>query len=250
MRQKYYMYVDECGDQNLSNFEDTFPIFSLCGVIVLEEQRIALEQKINAMKEHFWGTTGIILHSRDIRKCQKGFENLFDLEVKKEFYETVNSILGEKDAYKVVICSILKEEYIRQFGRFNDVYGQSLSLLVERAIFYLDDLNIGDGVDLYIIAEMRGKKEDRNLLSYYNRLRDQGTYWVTAQRLQGRVKRFDFVPKKANQIGLQLADLIAYPITRHILEPELLNPAFNVLEHNIYESGGKRLGLKIIPHVK
>lgn len=97
---------------------------------------------------------------------------------------------------------------------------------------------------------MRGKKEDRNLLSYYNRLRDQGTYWVTAQRLQGRVKRFDFVPKKANQIGLQLADLIAYPITRHILEPELLNPAFNVLEHNIYESGGKRLGLKIIPHVK
>ncbi len=127
------------------------------------------------------------------------------------------------------------------------MYGQSLSLLVERAIFYIDDLKIEEGVDLQIIAEMRGKKEDRNLLSYYNQLRDKGTYWVTPERLQSYVKRFDFVPKRDNVIGLQIADLIAYPITRHILEPEILNPAFNVLEKNIYCAEGKCLGMKIIP---
>lgn len=241
------MYVDECGDQNLSNYEETFPIFSLCGVIVSEEQKMVLEQKVNAMKRLFWGTTGIILHSRDIRKCQKGFENLFNLDIKKQFYDAVNEILGEDGAYKVVACSILKEEYIRQFGKFNDVYGQSLSLLVERAIFFLDDLKTADGVDLEIIAEMRGKKEDKNLLSFYNRLRDQGTYWVTSDRLKDHVKRFDFVPKKANHVGLQVADLVAYPITRHVLEPGLINPAFKVLEHNIYKSEGKMLGLKVIP---
>lgn len=241
------MYVDECGDQNLSNFEATFPIFTLCGVIVSEEQNSALEEKVNAMKQRFWGTTGVILHSRDIRKCEKAFVKLFDLEVKKQFYDEINTILGEVGAYKVVSCTIRKEDYIRQFGRFNDVYGQSLSLLVERAIFYIDDLKIDAGVDLEIIAEMRGKKEDRNLLSYYNQLRDKGTYWVTPERLQSHVKRFDFVPKRDNVIGLQIADLIAYPITRHILEPELLNPAFNVLEKNIYCAEGKCLGMKIIP---
>lgn len=241
------MYVDECGDQNLSNFEATFPIFTLCGVIVSEEQNVALEEQVNAMKQRFWGTTGVILHSRDIRKCEKAFVNLFDLDIKQKFYDEINAILGKADAYKVVTCTILKEEYIRQFGRFNDVYGQSLSLLVERAIFYLDDLAIEEGVELHIIAEMRGKKEDRNLLSYYNQLRDKGTYWVTPERLQSHAKRFDFVPKKDNIVGLQIADLIAYPITRHILEPDILNPAFNILSKNLYCSEGKCLGMKIIP---
>lgn len=247
MGKKYYMYVDECGDQNLSNFEVTFPIFTLCGVIVSESQRIALEEKVNEMKRRFWGTTGVIFHSRDIRKCEKAFVTLFDLEVKQKFYNEINSILGEAGAYTVVTCSILKEEYIRQFGRFNDVYGQSLSLLVERAIFYLDDLNTEGDIDLQIIAEMRGKREDKNLLSYYNQLRDKGTYWITPERLQSHVRRFDFVAKRDNVIGLQIADLIAYPITRHILEPEILNPSFNVLEKNIYCSEGKRLGMKVIP---
>lgn len=245
---KYFMYVDECRDQNLSNFEATFPIFTLCGVIFSENQKIAIEEKVNALKQRFWGTTGVILHSRDIRKCEKAFVNLFNLEVKQQFYNEINRILGEAGAYTVVSCSILKEEYIRQFGRFNDVYGQSLSLLMERAIFYLDDLNAEAGTDLQIIAEMRGRKEDKNLLSYYNQLRDKGTYWITPERLQSHVKRFDFVPKRENVIGLQIADLIAYPITRHILEPEILNPAFNVLEKNIYRSGEKLLGMKVIPH--
>lgn len=247
MKQKYYVYVDECGDQNLSNYEETFPIFTLCGVIVSESQKRVLTDKVNAMKRRFWGTEAVILHSRDIRKCQKNFVKLFNLEVKQAFYEAVDAILGEKGAFTIVACSILKEEYIRQFGRFNDVYGQSLSLLLERAVFYIDDLNIKEGIDLHIVAEMRGKKEDSNLLKYYNQLRDKGTYWVTPQRLQSHIHSFSFVAKKANIAGLQVADLAAYPIARHILEPELLNLAFNTLECNIYQSKGKPLGLKVIP---
>ena len=92
------------------------------------------------------------------------------------------------------------------------------------------------------------KKEDQNLLRFYNRLRDAGTYWVSTERLQSHIRRFDFVPQSKNVVGLQIADLVAYPITRHILEPDLINPAFSILEPNIYESDGKRLGLKVIPH--
>ena len=93
-------------------------------------------------------------------------------------------ILGEKGAYSVVSCSILKEPYIRQFGKFNDIYGQSLSFLIERSIFYLND--VSDNADMHIIAEMRGKQQDQSLLNYYNRLRDVGTHWITALCWEGK----------------------------------------------------------------
>ena len=67
------LYLDECGDQNLSSFDPQFPIFTLCGIVVSEAQNRVLNEKINALKLEIWNNTNIILHSRDIRKCQNGF---------------------------------------------------------------------------------------------------------------------------------------------------------------------------------
>ena len=97
---KYYLYIDECGDQNLANFDEQFPIFTLCGIVVEDSKRAWLEEQIHALKQEFWGNQYTILHSRDIRKCQRGFEILFDLDVKRRFYERVNAILGTKGIKK------------------------------------------------------------------------------------------------------------------------------------------------------
>lgn len=244
-KEKYYMFVDECGDQNLTSLDENFPIFTLCGVLMSHSQLQAMETKISNLKKKYWGDKAAILHSRDIRKCDKEFKILFDLDIKKQFYEDIDAILGEKDAYSVVSCSILKESYIRQFGKFNDIYGQSLSFLIERSIFFLDD--VSDNADMHIMAEMRGKQQDQSLLNYYNRLRDVGTHWVTPERLQAHIRKFDFLSKKQNVTGLQLSDLIAYPITQHLLFPDRVNFAFDIIKDNIYESEGKKLGLKVIP---
>ena len=176
-KDKYYLFIDECGDQNLTSLDENFPIFTLCGVLMSHSQMRAMEERISVLKKKYWGDKTAILHSRDIRKCNKEFKILFDLDIKRRFYEDIDAILGEKDAYSVVSCSILKEPYIRQFGKFNDIYGQSLSFLIERAIFYLNE--VSDNADMHIIAEMRGKQQDQSLLNYYNRLRDVGTHWVT-----------------------------------------------------------------------
>ena len=88
---------------------------------------------------------------------------------------------------------------------------------------------------------------DQNLLNYYNRLRDVGTHWVTSERLQSHIRKFDFLSTKQNVTGLQLADLIAYPITQHLLYPDRVNFAYDIIKDNIYESESKRLGLKVIP---
>lgn len=244
---KYYLYIDECGDQNLANFDEQFPIFTLCGIIVAEDKREWLEKQIQDLKQEFWGNQYTILHSRDIRKCQRGFEILFDLEVKKHFYERVNAILGTKGIYTIVACSILKEPYIRNYGKLNDVYAQSLSFVLERAVFYLDSVKGSEDIELNTVVEMRGKKEDNALRVYYTHLLDKGTYWVSSERLRNYAKKFSLLPKKANVIGLQVADLIAYPITRHILDPNEPNMAYDIIKGNIFVEDGKQRGIKIVP---
>lgn len=244
---KYYLYIDECGDQNLSNFEPTFPIFTLCGILMREDKDVVVREQINSLKRKFWGEKDIVLHSRDIRKCQKGFEILFDLNVKKSFYEDLNKILGQEGLYVIVCCCILKEPYIRQFGKMNDVYSQSLSFLLERVVFCLDNQK-GDGeIELHTMVEKRGKKEDKVLAEFYNQMLSKGTYWVSPDRLRAYCKTFNSVPKKANIVGLQLADLVAYPITRHVLNPNEVNFAYDIIKANIYTQDGKQKGLRVFP---
>lgn len=246
--QNYFLYIDECGDHNLSNYDEHFPIFTLCGIIVSEDKRKWLENEILRLKQDFFGNQHTILHSRDIRKCQCGFEILFDLGIKKKFYERINRILGTKDIYVIVACSIMKEPYIRNYGRLNDVYAQSLSFVLERSVFYLDEINNDEKIELHTIVEMRGKKEDERLRTFYLQLIEKGTYWITSERLKNYVKSFTLLPKKANVIGLQVADLVAYPITRYLLNSDEPNMAYNIIKENIYHKGDKQLGIKIIPH--
>ena len=223
-----------------------------------------LEEQVRALKQEFWGDRQIILHSRDIRKCQNGFEVLFDLDVKRRFYESINQLLfdldvkrrfyesinqllGQRGVYVIVSCSILKEPYIRQFGKFNDVYGQSLSFVLERAIFCIDNQCPNGQGKISAIVERRGKREDKNLMSYYQQLLEKGTYWVTAERMKNRMLCLDFKWKSEDIAGLQIADLIAYPLTRHVLNPQAVNLAYDVLEPNIFMEDGKLMGLKIYP---
>ena len=75
----------------------------------------------------------------------------------------------------------------------------------------------------------------------------RGTAYVSSERLQEVGIKITFRDKKENINGLQLADLIAYPIARYVIEPKRANPAFEVLEKKIYTKNGKRYGLKIFP---
>ena len=43
---------------------------------------------------------------------------------------------------------------------------------------------------------------------------------------------------------------MAYPITRHVLNPEGVNLAYDVLKKNIYQVDGKMYGMKVFPKEK
>lgn len=244
----YYLFLDECGDQNLSNLNPDFPLFTLCGIILSANEYEVLSKKIVQLKKSIWGDRKIILHSRDIRKCQKGFELLFDLDLKKTFYESINVILGESN-YTIVSCSIRKGPYIRRYGKLSDVYAISLSYIIERTVFFLDGIrkSANEPIALRVIAEKRGTKEDQSLLHYFNKLEVDGTYFVTRKRIKEYFKSFQFKKKSDDIIGLQIADLIAYPITRYVMDENAVNLAFDVFKDKFYTQNGKVHGLKIHP---
>ena len=82
---KYNLYIDECGDHTLVTYDRNFPIFTLCGILVPVKKVNAFKKAIDELKIEFWNTTEVILHSRDIRKCEKHFDILFNDDVKKRF---------------------------------------------------------------------------------------------------------------------------------------------------------------------
>ena len=246
-KEHFTLFIDECGDPNLEKFDKTFPIFTLCGILVPERKMKWLENEMRKLKQELWGHDDVIFHSREIRNCSKQFVNLLETEVKNRFYARINEILSVEDIYVIICCCILKEPFVERFNTGEDVYGLSLKYLVDRAIFHIDDCTEGKAA-LRIIVERRNPNQNQALLSYYNGLRVKGTKWVASERLTDRIKSFTFVGKKDNVIGLQIADLIAYPISRHVLNPERPNPAFQIIAKNIYTFKGAKLGFKIIPH--
>ena len=70
---------------------------------------------------------------------------------------------------------------------------------------------------------------------------------MNGERMRRYFKRFDMRWKSENIVGLQVADLVAYPITRHVLNPNGVNLAYDVLKKNIYQVDGKMYGMKIFP---
>ncbi len=243
---KYYLFIDESGDHGLSNLDPNFPVFLLCGVLIFEQSYETLKTEINTLKQHFWKDKKVILHSRDIRKCEKEFQILFNNNIKSSFYNKLNTII-KNNKYRIIASAIDKNNFIEKYGKLSDdIYEISLSFLIERAIFCLDEILFFNKT-LEIIIEKRGKKEDNLLKKHFQKLLSRGTGYVNAQRLKNVNTKITFKDKKDNINGLQLSDLIAYPIARYVIDKDRANPAFDILKDNIYKNKGRMYGLKIFP---
>jgi len=244
----YYFFLDETGDHSLSFIDESFPIFLLAGCLFEEESYKKVSDSINNFKEEFFRTKEVILHSRDIRKCDKSFQILFDLELKKSFYEKLNEIIRKAD-FKIIAVAIDKKAHIEKYGkRANDPYSLCLSYILERLVFCTDD---GALNKIRIIIEKRGRKEDAQLLSHYNSIVDgRGTYHVSSQRFKERIIDFEMRLKKDNDIGLQISDLCAYPLARHILNTEEPYMPFEIIKDKVRKSPNGKVdgyGLKVFP---
>jgi hypothetical protein len=245
---KYLLFLDESGDHGLKTIDLNFPIFVLAGLLFSEVSYKDTCLKIDTLKNEFWGNNGVILHRRDMRKYEKGFEILFDDNVKERFYRELNKILQEAD-YKIITSVIDKQKHIEQYGKLaDDPYEIALTFVLERTLFEADEKQDID--QIHVTIEGRGKKEDALLAKRYNELLYRGTSQVQSSRLIGLYdEELEVRLKKDNDCGLQLADLCAYPIARFFMNNNEPNPAYEVIKDKIRKGprGIIGYGVKVFP---
>lgn len=245
---KHLLFLDESGDHGLKTIDPDFPIFVLTGLLFSEESYQATCQKIDTFKNKFFGTTKVILHRRDMRKYERGFEILFDAAVKKRFYGELNKILQEAD-YKIISSVINKQKHIEQYGKLaDDPYEIALTFVLERTLFEADGKSDID--QIHVTIEGRGKKEDALLAKRYNQLLYRGTGQIESRRLINMYdEELEVRLKKDNDCGLQLADLCAYPIARFFMNNSEPNPAYEVIKDKIRKGprGIIGYGVKVFP---
>ena len=208
------MFLDESGDHSLDVIDHQYPIFVLAGVIMEKEYAEGdLEARITEFKRNLFGRTGIILHTADITRNQNGFEQMKDKAFRERFYTRLNTLVASID-FKVVACAIHKEEHLQRYGiSALDPYMLSLHVLIERFCFEIGNVHAG-GI---IVAERRGPTLDHELELAFLNLKIQGTRYLQATQIENRISGLQLRKKSENVGGLQLADLVATPIGRHVL---------------------------------
>jgi hypothetical protein len=208
------MFLDESGDHNLEIIDPQYPVFVLAGVIVgWDYAQREMEDRFAAFKQDVFGRTDIILHTADILRNRNGFEQVKDRAFRDRFFEKLNTLVRTLD-FKVVACAIRKQEHL---ARYNvaalDPYMLSLNVLVERFCFEIGDVRDGG----LMVAERRNSTLDQQLELAFLNLKIQGTKFMPAVKVGKRISALNMRRKAANIAGLQLADLVASPIGRHVL---------------------------------
>ncbi|MBF0571706.1 MAG: DUF3800 domain-containing protein [Candidatus Omnitrophica bacterium] len=239
------VYLDESGDHTLEAVDKDFPLFALAMFIcddVIYNQKIVPE--VSRLKTDFFGHEAVILHSREIRKTLGDFRILTDAKKRQEFYTRINKIMGGFD-YTLIASVIRKQEHKDRYGvEAKNPYDLALVFTLERLLPLLEEKG---QKKVHILAESRGKREDDELMLCFLRTVSQGTDYIPAERFKRIEFRLRFVPKNMNIIGMQLADLAAYPIARHVLNPQSENLAYEVLKGKFYRGKGQVYGLKVFP---
>jgi hypothetical protein len=99
--------------------------------------------------------------------------------------------------------------------------------------------------ELQFLVERRGNVEDAELRLVFRRVCEGRSHWERTPAFA-----IEFVDKKANLAGLQIADLVSTPIGRHVHRPEQLNRAFDMIRKKFWCSAAgeeRAWGLEVFP---
>jgi len=138
-----------------------------------------------------------------------------------------------------------KRRLKKKYDNPSNPYHLAMAFGLERLYVHLSRKGCEEG-KLHVVFEERGNKEDRNLELEFRRVLDEENNQVGVQLPFNIV----FSNKQSNAAGLQLADLVARPIGRHILKPEQRNRACDVIEEKLRrgpDGAVRGKGLKVFP---
>lgn len=247
---QFGLFLDESGHAHPTSIDPNNPLLVVCGVLFARKDYPTFRDAARALKQQYFGTEQVVFHSRDIRKRTKPFNILLDPERNDAFIKDINGLFTGH-AFTILSAVIDKQAYFRKYPLSRaDVYKIALEFIMERAMYHVGPKGEAQGT-IKIIAESRGTNEDTPLLAAYNRILDTGNRYNEPQRFRAAFKAFEFKRKRELIDGLELADLCAYPIARHMLDPVKSHPSFPMVQQKLLRRPGSLIadgyGLKRFP---
>ena len=220
---RFRLYVDESGDHTYHKLDESDKRYlGLIGCIIEDGYyRETFHPALEKLKQTYFPHSPddpVILHRRDIMNKNGPFWRLRDVGRKEAFNVDLLTFL-EKQEYRIIMVVIDKKIHLERYGKaaFHP-YHYCLAVLLERYCGFLKFFGAkGD-----VMAESRGGKEDMHLKDAYRCIYNDGTGWRLHDFFQDTLtsKEIKLKPKNTNIAGLQLADLLAYPLKREILLDE------------------------------
>lgn len=212
MAGKYRLYVDESGTHGYSTDTSTIKqrYLALTGIAISEEENLTvLQPRMIELKRILVDDPDDlpVLHREDIVNKSGVFSRLDDQKIEEQFNDAYLSLLTDLD---YVICSIVldkKSHFDRYQTAAQHPYHYCMDLLLERYVFLLEE--VGGRGD--VLAEARGKEEDRPLMERYAQFYENGTYFCRPGRIQQFLtsKEIKIKPKSKMIVGLEFADLLS-----------------------------------------
>jgi len=238
------MFLDESGDHSLDKIDSTYPIFVLAGCIFdFEYYHVKVVPEIQALKIKHFGNADVVLRSYDIRKQKNNFSVLVDKTKREAFYADLNSVMSAL-RYTVIAGAINKHGLKAQGGDPDNPYHLCFRFIMERVVAFLAPMH----ERVMFRIESRETHNDRRLGQEYETFK-KGTSGMKSSEIQARFSDLSFNQKSQNIAGMQIADLVAYPIGKWVMDAKKENKAFEVIKSKIHAEKGDIMGygLKVLP---
>lgn len=214
----FRLFIDEFGHHDMKSSADPNQRYlGLTGVIMRRSYAEgSFAEALGEIKERIFGRSNFALHRSEILAARSApYTVLVDRSVRTNFDAAILNLI-ETSIYRVVTVIIDKKEHRTKYTVWQfQPYHYCMTALLERYIRWLQSAkDVGD-----VMAEARGKKEDKQLAKAYQFLYRYGTDNVPAALFQQWLssKEIKFKRKADNVAGLQMADLLANPSCRELI---------------------------------
>ncbi len=224
LQSEFVIFADESGDHGLTSVRSHSRAFVIAFAIFRRRDYDEIVvPAFKAYKLRFFGDESVPLHERDIRRGDGAFRRLAGPQARAEAEQQLRNLLRELP-FSIVAVGVHKDQFIALSARPATPYER---WFVEAILAYLSAMP-GVGATLpptEIVVDSRGEKEDRQLRSLVDSLSHANAPAMGSFQFQIR-----FARKADIEIGVEIADLIANPIARRVLEEEHPMIPFQLLE--------------------
>jgi len=204
------------------------------------------EKQVNELKICFFGKNNLILRSYDIRKQKSDFACLVDRKRREEFYQALDNLVKRLE-FKVISAAIEKNKLKNQYSAPDNPYHLCFQFILERAVMYLG----ASREKMMLKIESRETHNDQKLAKIYEKFKENNHRYITAAEVQRKLADLSFSQKMQNIAGMQIADLVAYPLGKWVLNSGAENKAFAIVQKKLHRRPNSKdflnYGLKIFP---